>query len=423
MKLLLPCWLVFLAAFSGLPAAARAADRVLPLIISQPQTAAGPVSGLPTPATAGRTQQQGRNPPTGSSSRPNLRFDRLSATDGLSYSLTTSILQDRQGFMWFGTRYGLNQFDGFDFKVFVLGSSGDVLFANYIRALYQDRNGDLWISNLVDLVRRDIETGKFVHYKPDAANPQSLGPGQIYPIAEDGAGVLWVGTTEGLNRYDTSTDTFTRILPDVSVLSFLVDRQGGTWLGTGGQGLWHYPRGSPGQEEPEIYRHDPSDPNSLSDDLVWSLFEDQQGALWVGTYSSGLYRLDPATGKFTHFQHDPEDPQSLSDNSVRSILEDSTGRLWIGTDNGLNLLDRTTSQPQQGRFFQYHYDPGDPHSLSSDAVWDIYEDRSGVLWIATLGGISKLNETASHFTHYQQGPNPLKGTVPSQPDLAGVFRQ
>jgi len=378
MKLLLPFWLVFLSVFSSLPALDRASDRAFPLVISQPQTAAGPVSGLPTPATLGRSQQQDRNPPTGSSSRPNLRFDRLSATDGLSYSFTTSILQDQQGFMWFGTRYGLNQFDGFDFKFFVLGPSGDVLFANYIRALYQDRSGDLWISNLVDLVRRDIETGEFVHYKPDATNPQSLGPGQIYPIAEDAAGVLWVGTTEGLNRYDPSTapldtardalrtgpstETFTRFLPDVSVLSFLVDRRGGTWLGTG-DGLWHYARGSPGQQEPEIYRHDPSDPNSLSDDLVWSILEDQQGALWVGTYSSGLYRLDRATGKFTRFQHNPEDPQSLSDNRVTSILEDSTGRFWIGTDNGLNLFDRTTSQPQLGRFYQYHYDPGDPHSF------------------------------------------------------------
>ena len=137
MKLLLPFWLVFLMALSGLPALGRASDRAFPLIISQPQTAAGPVPDLPTPAAEGRSQQQDRNPPTGSSSRPNLRFDRLSATDGLSYSFTTSILQDRQGFMWFGTRYGLNQFDGFDFKVFVLGSSGmscsPIIYEPFIR--------------------------------------------------------------------------------------------------------------------------------------------------------------------------------------------------------------------------------------------------------------------------------------------------
>ncbi len=131
-----------------------------------------------------------------------------------------------------------------------------------------------------------------------------------------------------------------------------------------------------------------------------SLFEDHEGALWVGTWTGGLNRLDRASGKITRFQHDPEDPGSLSNNFVRAILEDSRGRLWVGTDYGLNLFDRAT-----GRFFQYHYDPNDPHSLSSDSIWDIYEDRSGVLWFGTVNGISKLNETASSFTHYQQSPS------------------
>jgi ligand-binding sensor domain-containing protein len=334
------------------------------------------------------------------SQAPNLRFDRLSAGDGLSYSFTTSIVQDRQGFMWFGTRYGLNQFDGFAFKVFVLGSTGDVLFANYMRILHRDRSGNLWIANLVDLVRKDVRTGEFVHYVPDAANPHSLWPGQIWAIAEDAAGKLWVGTTGGLSRYDPATGTFARFLPGRPVLSLLLDRGGGVWVGTAESGLWHYAEGSPDQGRPQKYQYDPADPSSLSEDRVESLFEDHEGALWVGTWAGGLNRLDRASGKITRFRHDPEDPGSLSNNFVRAILEDSSGRLWVGTDYGLNLFDRAT-----GRFFQYHYDPNDPHSLSSDSIWDIYEDRSGVLWLATVNGISKLNETASSFTHIQQSPN------------------
>jgi ligand-binding sensor domain-containing protein len=334
------------------------------------------------------------------SAAPHLRFDRLSAADGLSFSHTTAILQDRQGFMWFGTRYGLDQFDGFDFTVHILGTGGDILFANYMRNLYEDRAGNLWIANLVDLARRDRETREFVHYVPDPANPKSLGPGQIWAIAEDATGNLWVSTTGGLSRYDPATDTFTRFLPDTSVLSFLLDRRGGVWVGTAAYGLWHYAAGSPGQGEPQKYRYDPADPASPSEDRVVSLFEDHEGALWAGTWTAGLNRLDRASGKFTRFQHDPADPGSLSNNFVRAILEDSRGRLWVGTDYGLNLFDRAT-----GRFFQYHYDPNDPHSLSSDSIWDIYEDRSGVVWFGTVNGISKLNETASSFTHYQQTPD------------------
>ena len=97
MKLLLPFWLVFLAAFSGLPATARATDPALPLLISQPQAAAGPVSGLPTSIVENHLPSQSRVQPSSASSRPNLRFDCFSAADGLSFSLTTSILQDERG--------------------------------------------------------------------------------------------------------------------------------------------------------------------------------------------------------------------------------------------------------------------------------------------------------------------------------------
>jgi ligand-binding sensor domain-containing protein/signal transduction histidine kinase len=343
------------------------------------------------------------------STGPNLRFDRLSAADGLSFSLTTSILQDQQGFMWFGTRYGLNRYDGFSFTLYVLESSEDVLFSNYVENLYQDRSGDLWVSTHTDLVRRDFETGEFVHYKFDAGNPQSLGAGLIWAIGEDSTGALWVGTGQGLSRYEPSTETFARFLPDQWVLEIYADRRGGVWLGTAG-GLWYYDSGSLEQQNPVQYQNDPADPTSLSSNIVTAIHEDQHGALWAGTWDGGLNRLDQATGKFTRFQHNPEDPESLSDNQVHSILEDSTGRLWIGTENGLNLLDRTT-----GRFFQYHYDPGDLHSLSSNVVHEIYEDRSGVLWIATQIGISKVNEIASVFTHYQQGRNSPDQGAAAQP--------
>lgn len=147
------------------------------------------------------------------------------------------------------------------------------------------------------------------------------------------------------------------------MLSFLVDRQGGIWVGTYGQGLWHYPHGSFSEDVTEKFLSDPSNPDTLSEDIIVSIFEDQQGTIWVGTYNNGLNSLDPATGKFTCFKHDPGDPQSLSNNRIRDILEDKQRRMWIGTDDGLNLFNRGT-----GCFFHYYFDPGDPQSLSSGTV-------------------------------------------------------
>lgn len=370
--LLLPFWLALLAVSSGLPVARHASSHAYALDAPPPQASEA-------------------YPP------PNLRFDCLSAADGLSFSLATSVVQDQQGYMWFGTRYGLDKYDGNDFTVYLPGSRSDPMGGNYIVELYHDRTGDLWMGTTIDLVRRDGKTGKFIHYTSDPNNPNSLAPGHVNAIREDSAGTIWIGTNGGLSRYNPSTQTFTRYLQDQAVLRIYPDREGGIWLGTA-SGLWYYGSGSLEQQNPVQYRNDPADPTSLSSDIVIAIHQDTQGAVWVGTQYGGLNRLDRASGRFTHYSHDPDAPYSLSDDSVYAILEDESGRLWVGTQNGLNLLDRAT-----GRFSQYHYDPGDPHSLSNDVVNDLYQDRAGVVWIATLDGICKVNETASRFTFYRQG--------------------
>ena len=90
------------------------------------------------------------------------------------------------------------------------------------------------------------------------------------------------------------------------------------------------------------YRHDPAQATSLGDDNVFALWEDDDGALWVGT-DGGLDRFDPATGTFTHYRHDPDDPTSLSNDTIRALFEDSSGTLWVGTwGGGLDRFDRTT---------------------------------------------------------------------------------
>ncbi len=332
---------------------------------------------------------------------PNLYFDCFSIPDGLSFSLVTSILQDRRGFLWIGTRYGLNRYDGYQFQVTTFDAGEDPLNDNYIRDLYEDRRGNLWISTYSDLVRRDGETGEFTHYKSEATDARSLGPGPIMSISEDQQGSLWVGTVNSLNRYEPSTNSFTRVTQGRDVTGAYFDRQGGFWLGTA-SGLLYDALGQPDGRGTKVYRKDDADRESLSTNLVRIIYEDRQGILWLGTEENGLNRLDPATGKVTRFQHDPANPDSLGSNTTLAILDDSLGRLWVGTIDGLHLLDRAT-----GRFFRYQFNSGDQQSLINNIVLDLYQDRSGVVWVATAAGICKINETASRFTIYQQGTNQL----------------
>ena len=352
-----------------------------------------------------------------------IRFERISLEEGLSQSTVGAILQDQQGFMWFGTEDGLNKYDGYEFTVYKRDPDDPMTLSNnYVRTIYEDRSGELWVGTRSGLDRFDRATGTFTHYQHNPHDPQSLGGTWVYSIYEDHTGTLWVGTADGgLDQLDRATNTFfhylhdpddPRTLSDNTVHTIYEDRSGDLWIGTGG-GLDRFDRTTGTFTH---YQHDPSDPQSLSENKVRAIFEDRQGVLWIGTEGGGLNQLDrssqtSAPGEqetFIHYQHSPDDPYSLSDNVVWAILEDRAGRLWVGTQNGLDQLVLSEAEGldrRQNRFAHYRHDPNDPHSLSCDSVRSIYEDRSGVLWIGTLGGgLSKYNRTADQFTLYQRSP-------------------
>jgi signal transduction histidine kinase/ligand-binding sensor domain-containing protein len=325
--------------------------------------------------------------------------------DGLSDDIVYSILQDRQGFMWFATGNGLTHYDGYQFTVYQ-SDPGDPTSLAHDSAytLYLARNGDLWVGTGNGLDRFEPTTRTFTHYLPGKA---------VLAIYEDEAGILWAGTHLGLTHLDptnpepsaflsgTSSDDPKRLSGTI-VHTIVQDRAGEVWLGTGqgvfeaGSGLDRFNRSTGTFVH---YRHDPGDPASLGSGDVWAVLEDRQGRLWVGT-DGGLNRLDRSSETFTRYQHDPDDPFSLATDQVPAILEDSAGRLWIGTADGLDQFDRS-----QNRFLHYRHDRSDVKSLSGDTILTLYEDRSGVIWIGTTAGISRFDETASQFVLYQSRPD------------------
>lgn len=122
-------------------------------------------------------------------------------------------------------------------------------------------------------------------------------------------------------------------LPHGQVRDVLQDRLGFMWFGTAGGGARF------DGYELVVYKYDPNDFNSLSNNNVWTLHEDRHGSLWIGT-QDGLNRFDPATETFTRFKHDPDDPAGLPHSAVRSIYGDHRGRLWVGTyGSGLSRYD------------------------------------------------------------------------------------
>ncbi|MGB6422851.1 MAG: two-component regulator propeller domain-containing protein, partial [Anaerolineales bacterium] len=144
------------------------------------------------------------------------------------------------------------------------------------------------------------------------------------------------------------------------------------------------------------------DPDSLGNNIVWSVFEDNSGMLWIGT-DGGLDRFDPGTEKFVHYRHDPDDPNSISHNSVRSIFKDATGTLWVGTMGGLNRFN-----PETGKVTRYQHDSDNPDSLINNVVYMVYEDQGGALWVGTWGGgLDRFDRETETFIHYKENPADL----------------
>ncbi|HPH95941.1 MAG TPA: two-component regulator propeller domain-containing protein [Anaerolineaceae bacterium] len=332
-----------------------------------------------------------------------LRFEHISVDEGLSESVVQVILQDRMGFLWFGTEDGLNRFDGYNFIVFK-NDPGNLssISQNNITAIYEDHLGNIWIgTQRSGLNRYDSRTGTFTRYGVD----DNLSDSQVTCILEDSEGTLWVGTKNGgLNQYDRASGNFIAYQFDLqnrasvssnNITTLYEDRFGNFWVGTD-RGLDKMDRSI---RTFSHFRNEPQNPTSLSNNYVNFIFQDGRDVIWVGTMG-GLNMFLPETGQFIHYQNKPGEPHSLSNNKVKTMIEDGAGILWIGTlGGGINRYDEKNDW-----FDVYNKNRFDPTSLSDDRVLSLLEDRSGILWAGTADGINKLGQGYKNFRHFFPDP-------------------
>lgn len=228
-----------------------------------------------------------------------------------------------------------------------------------------------------------------------------LSHGNVWDIHQDRLGFIWIGTEDGLNRYDGYTFTIFRNEPTDSfsisnnfIHCIAEDAAGNIWLGTQG-GLNVYDRAT---NRFRNFSATKNIPDNISSDDVISLTFDADSNLWVGT-EHGLNKFDPHTKTFRSFYHVANDPRSLPSNSIKTVLQDSRQRIWVATLGGLSLLN-----PDGNTFTNYHHNPGDPLSLSSNKVTALLEDADHTLWVGTFDkGLDKMVSDDGRFVHYEQG--------------------
>ena len=239
-----------------------------------------------------------------------------------------------------------------------------------------------------------------------------LSQNSVVSIVQDAKGFMWFATQDGLNRFDGYEFKVFRHDPadpdsisDNNIQSLYLDLDNVLWISTRGGGLNRYDAST---ESFAHFTYDKSNPDSLGHNAVWSVHEDSQGAFWVALLGGGLDRFDRKNQRFEHFQHNENDPHSLSHNMVLATLHDRFGTLWVGTrGGGLNRFDDKTR-----RFERFRAEPDNPYGLAHDNVWIIFEDSRGTLWVGTDGGLSRLDRQTGrfvHFRHHQSQPHSISG--------------
>ncbi|MFP4564642.1 MAG: two-component regulator propeller domain-containing protein, partial [Spirochaetia bacterium] len=387
------------------------------------------------------------------------RFEPITIDDGLSNSSVSGMVQDENGFLWFGTQAGLNRYDGYEFAVMENDPfNRNSLGHNQIQTMYLDTDGALWIGTYGGLDHYDPDTETFTHYVHDPDDPASLSDNVVVDILRDSRGDLWVATLNGLNRLIPETDRFERYLPDPEdpkslphhvVRTLAEDAEGNIWVGTYG-GLSRYEGRGAGDSAVTgdasdgftTFSHTESDPGSLPSDFVMTaaVDPDDPNVLWVGSWDGGLSRFDVRTGRCENFELEDnriyksyidskgrfwigtwgaglilfsrndyssrvftaDSQYGITNNIVYSFLEDSSGILWIGTNGGgINKL-----VDWKNRFIFHEFDPENPYSLSDGKVSGIYEDKTGTLWYGTYNnGINRFDPDTGRFYRYKHHPD------------------
>lgn len=314
-------------------------------------------------------------------------FRNYQVEDGLTYNSVISSLQDKNGFLWFGTKDGLNRFDGYTFKTFRLNEEDkNSIGSNYIFALAEDSMGNLWVatsnglysysfesetfnllpgtegqtvSNLsVDktanvwfiknqtLIRLNVKTGKQISFDGELELPTSLSITEKQEVwVSSGAGYIarFLGDGKGFDRFDMfshSAPALTRWIPVIQAAG-----EDTILVGTQGQGLKVFSMRSRGYTDVLSYNKD------QTPIYVRDILHNTGQEYWLAT-ESGIFIYDLNAGLKQHLRKDRNDPFSLSDNAIYTLTKDQEGGIWAGTYfGGVNYYTEENS-------FLKKYSPG-----------------------------------------------------------------
>ena len=328
-----------------------------------------------------------------------LRFTNFTVAEGLSQNSGIDILQDSNGYLWVGTQIGLNRYNGYSFTEFRhIPNDSTSLNSEYIRSLYEDKEKRIWVGTENGLHVYNANEQNFRRFDISAlliesGTDSTEVSNDILAIAQASSSQYWIGTAKGLVYLDIENDQ-ARIVEYgegiVPVYELMVDRNGDLWIGDNS--------GYVVRRKLSIDTESPAEKNQLilkSGVLIRALHEDSNGDIWIGTEGEGLYKYKFSGNK--RIEDELATPVSieLRSDSITTIHSDSEGRLWIGYfEKGISLIDN------KNNIKHFYHDASNSYSLINDEVKDICVDQTGVVWIGTWDGVSRVSSYFGAFKLY-----------------------
>lgn len=332
-------------------------------------------------------------------------FNNITIEDGLSQSTIQAIFQDSKGYIWMGSNDGLNRYNGNKIKTFKSDEENCKISDNYILNITEDKKRNLWVSTVNGLTKINIDDWSISTYFSSEENGNlSNDFVNVTLVTKDGK--ILVGTSDGLNIYNEKKDSFERILDKEDSLTSQYIKS----IGEDNNGnIWIGTKSGLNK----IYTKENKIEKYYVGEEIYYILSDEHGYIWASTRGDGVIKINIDNNNAIHFANEKDNEHSLPSNHVKNMYQDKSGNIWLGTEQGLSKYIY-----KEDIFYTYKNKSYDQNSLVNDFVYTVIEDKSGLIWAGTYSGVSVFDPNNS-IEHYKN--NPFDDNSLSDNTIHGIY--